>query len=371
MVPEGLGLIITAHEGGFLLWSGQGGAPLRLGLDGYSRRFAELVDVCRDDKIGLFLGGLLPLSEGIGRQLAGCAGGNLHLSADREFRSQLKRLLPGVELPLSPAERPPVNALPVTLFSLVRDPVWRLLQDLALPLPRRLALAVEEPWLGLRADRDRLGEGFGHFLDTGGWLRDRVFGRTPPPHPSLAWGLAQIFPRTLILEPVAAAALGLRARWRAASQPPPERWLLVYAGRDQVTAWALKGERVFAGVSHATAALDEARLNDLLAQLSAGWRLEEEVRLDGGLYAGTRLLPEEPGPWRPVIVTGPAAARFAALADPPPPPPGSSTESSVSPAESRTPAGSSAAPPSGADGPLALVADGLAALLTSPKPAAP
>jgi hypothetical protein len=381
VVPEGLGLIVTAREGRFLLWSGQGKGPLLLHLDGYERRFADLADVCRGQQIGLFLGGLLPLGEEVGTRLRECAGEGLHLSADREFRGQLRRLLPGLELPLTPAERPPVNALPVTLFSLVRDPVWRLLADLAIPLPRRLALVVEEPWLALRADRESLGEAFGHFLDIGGRLSDRIYGRIPPPHPSLAWGMSRIFPRAPILEPPLAAALGLRERWRRAGQPLPERWLLVYAGWGMTTVWALRGDRIAAGVAHATAALTAAKLNDLLAQLAAGWRLDEEVRLDGGLYAATRLLPEEPGPWRPVIVTGPAAADFAVLGDPPPPLAGSSTGGSFYRVESRPTAGSSAAPsaaaggpqaelPADADRPLALVAEGLAALLTSPKPAA-
>lgn len=359
MAPEGLGLIITAHAGEFLLWSGGGPSPLRLHLDGYQRRLADLADVCRGQRIGLFLGGLLPLSEEVGERLRACAAEDIRLTADREFRGQLRRLLPGLELPLAAAERAPVNALPVTLFSLVRDPVWRLLADLALPLPRRLALAVEEPWLALRTGRESLGEAFGNFLDTGGRLRDRVYGRTPPPHPSLAWGLSRIFPRTLILEPPLAAALGLRERWRRAGEPPPERWLLVYADWELTTAWALKGDRIAAGVAHATAALTVAKLNDLLAQLAGGWRLEEEVRLDGGLYAATRLLPEEPGPWRPVIVTGPAAARFAGLGDPLPPLPAGREES-----------GHSENPGEDADDPLALVAAGLAAVLT-PPPAAP
>lgn len=319
MEPDGLGLIVTASEGALRLWPGEGSRPLCLHLDGYRRRFSDLIKVCREDRIGLFLGGLLPLDRGLGDQLAQAAGEGVHLTGDREFRGQLRRLLPGLELPVASAERPPVNALPLTLFSLVRDPVWRLLSDLAIPLPRRLALVVEEPWDGLWAEREHLGEGFGHFLDVGGRLRDRVFGRTPPPYPTLAWGLSQIFPGTRILEPITAAVLGVLAQSRRNGEPPPERWLMAYAGQAQTTVWALRGDRVAAGLSHATAALTASKLNDLLAQLSAGWRLDEEVRLDGGLYAATRLLPEEPGPWRPVIVTGPAAGEFAALADPAPP----------------------------------------------------
>lgn len=285
------------------------GRRLTLNLAGYQSRLVHLLDLCRQEKIPVFLGGALPITTQLSEQLALCRDAGLRLHADREFRQAFRHQGGSGDISLEPASLPPTGAFPLSLFTLVRDPLWRVLQDAAIPLPRRIAFAVEDPLEVLRRQRDILADTFSHFLYTGGHLADRVAGRALPPPHGMAAALLRIFPEGVFIDPPTAALLGIRARL----SDELTRWILVHAGGETVTVLAVEGERIRGGFRHAVAATDTRRLNEYIAQLVAGRRFEEELRLDDGLYVGSRLLPEEEGPWEPVILCGFTASRYADL----------------------------------------------------------
>jgi hypothetical protein len=311
-----LGLIATPRELRVLL-PADGPAGIELRLPGYLDQLSALLRLCREERVPPHLGSVLPLEPAILESLGEFSAADIHLWADREFQTHFQRLFPGTDLPLRTAAHPPSGTFPINPWSLVRDPVWRLLAELAIPLPRRLVLSVEEPWWALFRSRDTAGDLFSHFLDAGGSPTDLPRPGAPPPHPSLAWGLSRVCSRCLFIAPPVAALIGLQERWVRESPRLPERWFLVHAGRSLATVWALQGGRVRAGLAHHTDRLTPAKLHDYLVQLARGNDLHEEVRLDGGLYAVTRLVPDEAGPWRPVVVTGPRADLIAGLADGP------------------------------------------------------
>ncbi|NLI46148.1 MAG: DUF1786 domain-containing protein [Acidobacteria bacterium] len=308
-----LGLMVTPRASRVLLQSGTS-AGIELRLTGYAERLSELLRTCCEERVPPHLGGMLPLAVEHVDAIRLLAGADIPIWADREFQLQLERLFPGTDLPLRTAAHPPAATFPVNPWTLVRDPVWRLLVELAIPLPRRLILAVEEPWMSLHRSRDQAGDLFSHFLDSGGAAADLVHPAVQP-YPSLAWGLSRVFSNSLFVAPPAAALIGLQAGHPLLHPAQPARWFLVHAGVAITTVWVLKGSQIRAGLAHRTDRLTPAKLGDYLIQLASGHDLNSEVRLDGGLFAATRLLPEEEGPWRPVIVTGPGAEPLALCAD--------------------------------------------------------
>jgi len=308
-----LGLMVTPRASRVLLQS-ETDAGVELRLTGYADRLSEVLRTCREERVPPHLGGVLPLSAEHVDAIQLLAEADIHIWADREFQMQLVRLFPGTDLPLRAAAHPPTGTFPVNPWTLVRDPVWRLLVELAIPLPRRLVLAVEEPWASLHRTRDQAGDLFSHFLDAGGAAADLAHPAVQP-YPSLAWGLSQVFSNSLFIAPPTAALIGLQAGHPLLRPVLPARWFLVHAGAALTTVWVLKGSQIRAGLAHRTDRLTSAKLGDYLIQLASGHDLNSEVRLDGGLFAATRLLPEEEGPWRPVIVTGPGAGPLASCAD--------------------------------------------------------
>ncbi|HOB53474.1 MAG TPA: DUF1786 family protein [Acidobacteriota bacterium] len=308
-----LGLMVTPRASRILLQS-ETSAGVELRLTGYADRLSELLRTCREERVPPHLGGMLPLAEEQVDAIRLLAEADIPIWTDREFQLQLERLFPGTDLPLRAAIHPPAGTFPVNPWTLVRDPVWRLLAELAIPLPRRLVLAVEEPWASLHRTRDQAGDLFSHFLDSGGAAADLAHPAVQP-YPSLAWGLSRVFSNSLFVAPPAAALIGLQAGHPLLRPTLPARWFLVHAGAALTTVWVLKGSQIRAGLAHRTDRLTPAKLGDYLIQLASGHDLNSEVRLDGGLFAATRLLPEEEGPWRPVIVTGPGAEPLAPCAD--------------------------------------------------------
>ncbi len=308
-----LGLMVTPHalRVQFLPEASSG---LELRLSGYAERLAELFHICLAERVPPHLGGLLPLETEHVELLRLFPKAEIPLWADREFQLQLDRLFPGANLLLRASAHPPTGTFPVNPWTLVRDPVWRLLAELAIPLPRRLVLSVEEPWESLYRTRDQTGDLFSHFLDSGGAAADLAHPAVPP-YPTLAWGLSRVFSNCHFIAPPAAALVGLQEHHPLMRPALPARWFLVHAGAVLTTVWVLKGSKIRAGLAHRTDRLNPAKLRDYLIQLASGHDLNREVRLDGGLFATTRLLPEEEGPWRPVIVTGPGAEVLAPCAD--------------------------------------------------------
>jgi len=308
-----MGLMVTPRASRVLLQS-ETTAGVELQLTGYADRLSELLRTCREEQVPPHLGGMLPLAAEHVDAIRLLAEAGIPIWADREFQLQLDRLFPGTDLSLRAAAHPPAGTFPVNPWTLVRDPVWRLLVELAIPLPRRLVLAVEEPWASLHRTRDQAGDLFSHFLDSGGAASDLTQPAVQP-YPSLAWGLSRVFSNSLFVAPAAAAFIGLQAGHPLLRPALPARWFLVHAGAALTTVWVLKGSLIRAGLAHRTDRLTPAKLGDYLIQLASGHDLNSEVRLDGGLFAATRLLPEEEGPWRPVIVTGPGAESLAPCAD--------------------------------------------------------
>jgi len=88
---------------------------------------------------------------------------------------------------------------------------------------------------------------------------------------------------------------------------------MVHAESEVTTAFAIKDDRIRAGLKHQTHCLTSDTLNEYLVQMISGRRFEKELLMDGGLFAQTRLLPEEEGPWCPVFLTGSRAKDFSSL----------------------------------------------------------
>jgi len=307
-----LGLWIGARETRFLLLP-PSGRLLRLHLEGYRQRLHRLLHSCLEERLPVFLGGRWPVDEEAAALLERLAGAGLSLLANRDFRQSFEAHFPESELPLQSAALPPSGALAITPLRVLQEPVWQVLSELAIPLPRRLVLAVDEPWPRLPSDRARQAEAFSHFLDAGGRHWQMSATRVIPPDCTLAWELLQLFPPARIYSAAGAAVTAVLRHWRKGRVALPERWIFIHAGRELTTILALAQDRVAAGIAHRTEALGLPKLSDYLTQLAGGSRLGEEVVLDGGLLADTRLLPGDAGPWAVVLSGGPAGDRFREL----------------------------------------------------------
>lgn len=305
-----LGIIVQADRGQLFLFP-PSGSELKLELWGYRQRLHQLVQLCREDRIPVFLHGYLPLDEPAIHLLRQLQSDGIPLWADRHFRSLLNEHYPDAGLQMSPAHQPPAGTYPISVFTLIRDPLWRILQDLAIPLPRRMAAIVEQS--PPRISPAPLGEYFSHFLDSGGLITDLIGERHRWFKNNLLSSLRQIFPQCQVTDPASAALLGALRTHVSLRRHPESGWLLIHAGPDICTVYAIKNNRLWAAFAHHSPRLSVETLNEYLAQLVAGRRFERELLLDGGLFLQTRLLPEEPGPWEPILLTGDGAARFASL----------------------------------------------------------
>jgi len=305
-----LGIMMRADDGQLFL-SSPSGQELQLSLWGYRQRLHQLVQLCREDRIPLFLNGHIPLDGGTVDLLREMTAAGVHLWADRTFRAFLQERHPDAGLDIRPAHEPPPGAYPVSVFTMIRDPIWRILQDLAIPLPRRMAAVVEPPPAEIPAST--MGEYFSHFLDSGGLITDLTAERHRWFKNNLLSSLREIFPQCQVTDMASAALLGALRTHDTLRRHPDTGWLLVHAGAEICTVFALKNRRLWAAFAHDTTRLTPGTLNEYLAQLMAGRRFERELLLDGGLFLQTRLLPEETGPWDPLLLTGEDAARFATL----------------------------------------------------------
>ena len=313
MAGRAMGLWIGARETRFLL-PGDSGRLLRLSLEGYRQRLHRLLQSSLEDRLPVFLGGRWPVDEEAVALLERLAGSGLTLLADRDFRHHFQACCPESDLMLRQASLPPAGASVLTPIELFQEPAWRVLSELAIPLPRRLVLAVDEPWPRNPAHRARQAEAFSHFLDTGGVHWQMSATRVIPLDCTLAWELLQLFPQARVYSAPGAAVSALIRQWRALPEALPGRWIFIHAGHETTTVLALERDRVLAGIAHRTEALGLPKMADYLTQLAAGCQLGEEVVLDGGLFADTRILPGDRGPWLRVVTGGPAGDRFGPLA---------------------------------------------------------
>jgi hypothetical protein len=307
-----LGLNLKANSCRLMLVSAAG-RQLTLELWGYQERLHQLIQICQEERIPVYLNGYLPLDDEAIFLLRQLQDRGVRLWANRSFRSSMRDLYPDTGLEFRGAHQPPPGTYPISVFSLIRDPVWRVLQDLAIPLPRRMAAIVEPPRHGPDQRMLSLGEYFSHFLDSGGLITDLVTGQRRWPRHSLIAALLEIFPQCKVTDPASAAMLGAIRTVGTLRRNGDSGWILIHTGPEVCTVYAIRNSRMRAAFAHYTDRLTADTLNEYIGQLLAGRRFERELLLDGGLFLQTRLLPEDQGPWELILLTGAEADKFSSL----------------------------------------------------------
>lgn len=311
MLPPQLGILLTPGENVLLLLSGSAEATLH--LPGYRDRLDQLLAGCLAGRLPVSLSGPLPVFPSSLELLAKFPASGLPLFGDREFRGVLRRLYPEASPALAPSTEAPAGAYVLAAQAVFHDPIWQIFEELAIPLPRRIVCAVEDPFFERPPGPAFAGDWFDLFLDSGGHPLDLVL-KAGYPHQEMITGmLYRLFPQAWFLDSTAASLFGALSRMREDGVEIPPCWMLIHSGEEFTTVLALKRKTILAGFRHRTKQLTAPKLCDFIVQLGRGIHLEQEILLDGGLFAATRLLPEEEGPWTPWILTGPAAPGFADL----------------------------------------------------------
>lgn len=275
-------------------------------LPAFPALLEERLRICLREKQPFMVEGGLPWEMPSLGLLMDLKRGGWWRGANRTAREWLR--LAGVEAgppSLQPGESPEIISLRTLLSRSL--PAGG---PLSVPARELTWIAYEEPRLALERDGEIRAGWFDLFLDAGGDLADLFLPARHPVPGHWERALAENFPEAGLVPLAGAAAWG---GWNCRPEGRPTgNWMMVHAGTATTTVWAMQGRRIRAGWQHATRALSPVKLKDWLVQLARGQDLDDEIQLDGGLFASTRLLPEDPSVWEPILLTGPAAATFRA-----------------------------------------------------------
>lgn len=294
MESDDTGLILRVRPASseVVLVSSRSRRLLRLGVHGYVERFLWLLDACLWEGVPVFLGGRLELGDDIVRKLREFPAKGSRVFSDASFLALMESSYPGDASQILLSKSCPSEAYPITWFSLVRDQAWRIHEELALPLPRRVVVSVEEPCFEVRSS-----EGWSSFvnlfLDSGGHVRDLVWRKSHPPSFGLSSELFHVFPHSRIVSPPTAAIYGLLHRESESGIPPQRHRVVVHAGETATSACFLSGDRVRAWMMHDTRRLCREKIEETVIRMGDGARLDSEVYLDGGCFAHSRIFPGE------------------------------------------------------------------------------
>jgi uncharacterized protein (DUF1786 family) len=206
----------------------------------------------------------------------------------------------GVEI----VSRRPRGALPVRLGDLRLDLLSKALAPFGIPLPREVAVAVQDHGFNPSGSNRRLRfQYWEHFLASGGRLGDLIY-LEPPPQMTRMQAVRRDAPEAALMDTCAAAVWGVLGDARAAKMQK-EGFIALNLGNQHTFAAFVRGRHILGICEHHTGKMNRRKIQVLLARFGRKTLANEEVFADGG--HGCAYAPGFPvrrEPW-PVAVTGP------------------------------------------------------------------
>ena len=199
---------------------------------------------------------------------------------------------------------PPMGAVPIELRDIDLARLERTLAAYDVTPPATIAIAAQDHGFSPKASNRLFRfEHWRRFLTPGSTLADHIW-RTPPPYMTRLLAIQRDVPGAIVADTGPVAVLGALEDERVARQADGGA-CIVNVGNQHALGLLVRGETLFGVMEHHTEAVDTAKLQRLIARLTAGTITHDEVFADDG--HGALVLDGYRGaaPFEFVAITGP------------------------------------------------------------------